>query len=227
MSRLFHVSEACEQMGLRAGAVVFRNAEILAADAELNELIYKTIKEKNYHKISNAEIKKIPEIERLHEIFRKSGVNPNRYPPSNERLIRSASKTGRIPTINSFVDAYNFISLKTLCTLGAHDMERLSFPISLSLTAGNESFIPLGQNEKLKIDSGEFAYIDAENRIICRMDLLQAEFSKVTDKTENVLLIIEGTDIMDRYYFERVFEETISLITGQTRASYDIIAYPI
>ena len=40
---------------------------------------------------------------------------------------------------------------------------------------------------------GEYGYVDAKDRVLCRLDVLQADFSKVTAGTVNALLIIEGT----------------------------------
>src|SRR5437764_7364299 len=126
------------------------------------------------------------------EVLKKVGVNPRRDQPSVERLLTFALKRGDLPAINSLVDAYNLVSVRTLCSLGAHDLDALTPPVSLRMLTGNETFTPLGKAAE-SVTPGEFGYVDAADRVLCRLDVLQADFSKVTTATQNALLIVEGT----------------------------------
>src|ERR671922_220908 len=51
---------------------------------------------------------------------------------------------------------------------------------------------PLGRAEPQSVAAGEYGYVDARGRLLCRLDVVQADFSKVTADTVNALLIIEG-----------------------------------
>ena len=187
---IFNVTEACYALGLRVGAVVFRGVEIGESPAELKQEIDEEIIRIKEHFHDIKQIRSLDEITVLHNIFRAIGVNPKRMQPSNQRLLELACKRGVLPPINALVDTYNLISIRTRASIGAHDLDRLSLPVSLTMTTGSESFVPLGTMDELPVPAGEFAYVDAANRMICRLDVRQADFSKVTGASRNILLII-------------------------------------
>lgn len=127
------------------------------------------------------------------EILRQVGVNPRKEKPSLERLLTTAHKKGDLPAISNLVDAYNLVSMRSGCSLGAHDLDRITPPVSLRFLTGLESFTPLGSASPQTVNPREFAYVDAADRVLCRLDILQADFSKVTPASHNVFLIVEGT----------------------------------
>ena len=137
-----------------------------------------------------------------------------------------AHKRGALPSINNLVDVYNLISLRWKCSLGAHDMDRLSLPIQFRILEGTENFIPLGNVDRDSCNEGEFGYVDSENRLICRLDVRQAEFSKITPKTTNVLLIVGGTTVQRKTEMEEIFDEAIARISEVCGGDSQIVHFP-
>jgi len=127
--------------------------------------------------------------------------------------------------VNNLVDAYNLVSLRTRCSLGAHDLDRLAVPVELRLFRGNESFRPLGSREDQHVNRGEFGYVDRENRVICRLDSLQAEFSKVTTDTTRALLIVESTTAHDTEQLERDFAATRAVLDRYCGTKAEVVAF--
>ena len=192
------MSQDCADLGLRAGAFVLEDVQIAEASQELRSQIDDEVQRIRSEFASPAEIRSIAELVKLYEILRSVGVKPRSHPPSTQKLLESAWRRGKLPEVNNLVDAYNLVSLLTRCSLGAHDLDRLAVPVELRLFRGNESFRPLGSREDQQVNRGEFGYVDAENRVICRLDSLQADFSKVTTDTTQALLIVES-DHRPRY----------------------------
>jgi DNA/RNA-binding domain of Phe-tRNA-synthetase-like protein len=58
-----------------------------------------------------------------------------------------------------------------------------------------------------------YGYVDAADRLLCRLDVRQADFSKVTERTRNVLLIVEGTAEHEPNVQRRAAEEVIEVVT--------------
>ena len=131
---------------------------------------------------SPAAVRSCPEVAAFQQLHRRVGVNPRKEQSSVERLLLLALKRGELPAINSLVDAYNLVSLRTRCSLGAHDLDAIALPVSLRLLTGQESFTPLGENVPAAVVPGEYGYVDAANRLLCRLDVRQADFSKVTER---------------------------------------------
>lgn len=234
--KTFLVSEECRDLGLRAGAVVIRDVQISAATAELRAQIDEEVQRIRSEFATPAEIRSLPELVKMHEILRKAGVKPRNHPPSTQKLLEFVLKRGMLPAVNNLVDAYNLVSVRTRCSLGAHDLDRISVPVKLRLLRGDERFRPLGGN-RLKgegrrlsaaqpVNRGEFGYVDADDRVICRLDSLQAEFSKITPTTTRALLIIEASTAVNREQLEKIFSETAERIGRYCHGQVESVVLP-
>jgi DNA/RNA-binding domain of Phe-tRNA-synthetase-like protein len=220
----FAFADECLRLGLRAGAIVFRNVRIGVRDAVLQAEI-----EREAHAIrsrfkSAGDIRALPEVIAYQDLLRQVGVNPRREQPSVEKLLGFALRHGNLPAINSLVDAYNLVSIRSLCSLGAHDLDKFTPPATLRLLTGRESFTPLGSDKSVSIIPGEYGYVDAEDRVLCRLDVLQAEFSKVTTSTVNALLIIEGTATHPADHLRRAFDGAAEQVTRHCGGTAEVIA---
>jgi DNA/RNA-binding domain of Phe-tRNA-synthetase-like protein len=222
----FIVAEACLQLGLQAGAVIFRNVHVTPTNPALRSDIQQAARAVQGRFASPGAIRSAPEVVRFQEILRKVGVNPRKEQPSLERLLTIALKRADLPAVNSLVDAYNLVSLRSGCSLGAHDLDKIALPVALRLLTGGESFTPLGRDAAVAVTSGEFGYVDAQGRVLCRLDVLQAEFSKVTTGTTHVLLIIEGTAAHPPDALRQAFAEAIDRVTRFCGGKGEVIASP-
>jgi DNA/RNA-binding domain of Phe-tRNA-synthetase-like protein len=224
---MFKVSEDCIQLGLRAGAIVFRNVCIAATSPALRAEIAHEVQAIQAKFASPDAVRALPEVIGFQELLRKVGVNPRKEQPSVERLLNYALKRADLPAINSLVDAYNLISVRSMCSLGAHDLDRLALPVTLRLLTGQESFTPLGRATETAITPAEYGYVDAANRVLCRLDLLQAEFSKVTTGTSHVLLLVEGTTAHAADAVRQAFAEVMARVTHHCGGTAEVAAFPI
>jgi len=224
--KTFAVTEECVDLGLRAGAVVLRDVNIDAAGPDLREAMDRAVENIRNDAESMAKLRSSPGMQKLCEVFRTVGVRPRRQPPSVQRLFQYAIKRGSIPSINNLVDAYNLMSLRTGFSMGAHDLDLVTCPVTLRLFRGDETFVPLGKTEQVEVTPGEFGYVDAENRLLCRLDVLQADFSKVGTHTRNALLIIEGTAAHDQDALALAFPDTVAMIQRYCGGSAETVALP-
>jgi DNA/RNA-binding domain of Phe-tRNA-synthetase-like protein len=218
----FLIAEACLHLGLRAGAIVFRDLRIAPAPPELRAEIDREIQEVRSCFAGPSAMRSCPEVAAFQQLHRRVGVSARKEQSSVERLLLLALKRGELPAINNLVDAYNLVSLRTRCSLGAHDLDAITLPVSLRLLTGRESFTPLGEATAAAVVPGEYGYVDAAERLLCRLDVRQADFSKVTQRTRNALLIVEGTAEHHPEVLRRASEQVIELTTrycgGMVRA---------
>ncbi len=223
---LFGVADKCLNLGLRAGAIVFREVSIGPASPELRAEISREATLVGRRFADVAAIRTSAEIQPFHELLRKVGANPRRDQNSVERLLTFAFKKGDLPAINSLVDAYNLVSLRSGLSLGAHDLDRIALPVRLRLLCGQETFVPLGASEPATVAAGEFGYMDGQGRLLCRLDVVQADFSKVTGATRNVLLIVEGTACHSSDLLSQTVEEVIATVTRHCGGTTEVAAWP-
>jgi DNA/RNA-binding domain of Phe-tRNA-synthetase-like protein len=159
-------------------------------------------------------------------VLRRVGANPRKDPPSIDRLLTFAVKRGDLPAVNNLVDAYNLASIRSKCSLGAHDLDRITCPVALKVLTGLETFTPLGHTDAQPIVAGEYGYVDAADRLLCRLDVLQADFSKVTAQTRHALLIVEATATHPPAIVRQAFEQAIALVTRSCGGSAEIVLSP-
>ncbi|HEY7313897.1 MAG TPA: phenylalanine--tRNA ligase beta subunit-related protein [Gemmataceae bacterium] len=221
---MFAVSAECVQLGLRAGSVVFRDVRIAPAPLELRAAIAEAIQAVRKAFAAPAEVRSCVEVAAFQALHRCLGVNPRKEQSSVERLLLLALKRGEVPAINSLVDAYNLVSLRRRCSLGAHDLDAIAPPVSLRLLTGRETFTPLGASASAIVVPGEYGYVDAADRLLCRLDVRQADFSKVTETTRNVLLIVEGTAEHDPEALRRAVEEVMETVMRYCGGTAEVVA---
>ncbi len=123
----------------------------------------------------------------LHDTF----SNDKGMPSSCEVLTDLILRNGSVPRINTFVDVYNVVSVLTGISIGAHDTDQVSGNAQLLTMAQDLSFEPIGGRGNGIAKRGEFAYAD-DAGVICRMDIKQCDRTKITNKTQNVLVIFQG-----------------------------------
>jgi DNA/RNA-binding domain of Phe-tRNA-synthetase-like protein len=222
----FRVAEDCIRLGLRAGAVALRNVRVAPSGPDLLAEIAGAVETVRVVLPDSVAVRSVPEVVAFHEILRKVGVNPRRDQPSVERLLNFALKRGTLPAINSLVDAYNLVSIRSFCSLGAHDLDRIALPVSLRLLNGTETFTPLGSTTEVVVKPGEYGYVDAHGRVLCRLDVVQAEFSKVTSDTVNALLIVEGTAGHRPEMLHKAVAEAMELILRHCGGTAEVLARP-
>jgi DNA/RNA-binding domain of Phe-tRNA-synthetase-like protein len=137
-------------------------------------------------------VKSDPILAEFRDLHIKVGRSNRRLTAAPEALISRLMRTGTMPRINLIVDIYNLISLKTRLSLGAHDVKKLDGDVSLRFTDGSEIFVPLGVTSAEPIPAGEYAYVDDHNNVLCRMECLQGDKTKVDVSTTDVFYIIQG-----------------------------------
>src|SRR5262249_46637606 len=123
---------------------------------------------------SSAAMRSTPEVAAFHDILRKVGVSPSRDRSSVDRLLSYVIKRSTLPTVNCLVDAYILVSVRSFCSLGANVLDRIAPPVSLCLFPQARAFTPLGATTKAAVNAGEYGYVDASGRVLCRLDVVQA-----------------------------------------------------
>ena len=93
--------------------------------------------------------------------------------------------------MSAAVDCYNIVSARTLLSIGAHDLDHLDLPITLRRIVDTDFFQPLGTGETQRL-TGEYGYVDKNGYVICRLDVLQCEWSKVTKDTRSAAFFLQG-----------------------------------
>lgn len=132
-----------------------------------------------------------PNLRAYREFFWRIGIDPTKTRPSAEALIRRILHGNPLPRINTLVDAYNLASIETAISLAAFDEDRLKGQPLMRYAEEGESFLGIGMSHPISLRGGEIIIADSE-RLIAIYPYRDAEYSKVTEETRNVLILVCG-----------------------------------
>jgi DNA/RNA-binding domain of Phe-tRNA-synthetase-like protein len=97
-------------------------------------------------KYKDQPLGEISTVRQVRAIFHKAGLDPTRYRPSSESLLRRAVKGKGLYFINSVVDLVNYFSLKMVWPIGLYDADKLRPPIELRVGREGESYEGIGRD---------------------------------------------------------------------------------
>lgn len=92
------------------------------------------------------EINKIPAIAATRSAYKACGKDPNRYRPSQEQLMRRIVRGLGLYTVNSIVDTGNMLSLRTGCSVGCFDADKVDGEtVTLGIGRHDEPYEGIGR----------------------------------------------------------------------------------
>lgn len=211
MSFQFELTTAAAKLGLRTLVWVEHDLNGQAQTAGLDELRGRLLAEA--HESSNA---CAPIIAGYRQLRERVGRSIKRFPPSPMALRGQFERRGTITAVSPAVDIYNLVSLVTGLSIGAHDLALVHGNARLDITEGNETFVPLGsaatEAQPRRIPAGEYAYIDADDRVLCRMEYRQSAQTCLTPNSRDGLFILQGHEATSCDLLQRVGERVSALL---------------
>ena len=204
------------------------NAKIVSmkgVDIRLENVELEAFKSEVLHRVrSNWTLDQLRE----HSIFRayrdffwRIGVDPTKNRPAAEALIRRILHGNPIPRINTLVDSYNLASIETTIAIAAFDEDKLRGGLNMRQAESGEEFLGIGMDKPAKLRGGEVVVADDEG-LVAVYPYRDADFSKVTVRTRNVLFLICGVPNISSEvlsYAGKVTEEYVDRFCDGTRVS--------
>jgi len=160
------------------------------ADSALEEFKREVLEEtRNMYDIEN--LKDRPILRAYRDFFWRLGVDPTKTRPAAEALIRRVLRERPLPRINTLVDAYNLASIKTEIAIAAFDSDRVLGELMMRYSKEGEEFLGIGMKSPLRLNGREIVISDKE-KLLAVYPYRDAEDTKVTEATRNVLLLFCG-----------------------------------
>lgn len=199
-------------LGVRGAYFAIGNLQNSEKDSRF-ELLRKAVIEHTLDCLSAESIENDPVLIGFRELHNAVGRSNTKNVSSPESLLQFLLEKKALPRINLIVDIYNVISIKTRLALGAHNISNISGGVHLRLTNGNEKFMPLGSTKEKTLGPGEYAYVDDDNDVLCRLETRQVEKTKVNLDTTECFYIVQGNLKTSDGEILAAAEELISLTT--------------
>lgn len=164
------------------------------------------------HTYDLAAVKDVPIFRAYRDFFWRIGIDPTKNRPAAEALIRRVLAGKPLPTINTLVDAYNLASIKSCIAIGAFDAGRLRGDLVLRLARKGEEFTGIGMKKPVVLEGNEAVVSDSE-KLIAIYPYRDADDTKVTEATKDVLLLLCGAPGIKEEVLKNAAQITIDYIT--------------
>lgn len=198
--------------GLNIGVVVAKGINNTGSDDLIRKLLRdEEVSARNHLAISDLSTD--PKIVIWQEAYRLFGTKPKEHRSSVENLYRVVLSGNSLRQINKLVDIYNLISLKHRLPVGGEDLDQIRGDIELTFAKGAEPpTLLLGDQEPRPPHPGEVIYKDKTSAICRRWNWREADRTKLTERTKNCVLVIEGLQPVTQQDIEIATKELTSLI---------------
>lgn len=121
----------------------------------------------------------------VRRLFKASGIDPSRYRPSGEALVRRILKKHDLHRINNIVDINNICSIESLFPLGAYDCEHIVGDVHTRLGEGDESYTGIGKEINI---AGKLVSADCQGAF--GSPIADSSRTKITESTREVLVLL-------------------------------------
>lgn len=189
---------------------VVREVNVKSTNAQVNSLRQAVIEEVR-SKYELKLLKDNPTVRAYRDLFWSLGVDPTKRRPSGEALLRRVLHGGGIPQISTVVDSYNLASLKTIIPLSGFDLDTLHLPLCVRLSRQNEEFYGIGMKAPIRLEKRMLVLADRK-QIVCIYPYRDAEATKITKKTRNVVIVGYGAPKVQREELTKAVKTALSFI---------------
>lgn len=167
-------------MGYIKGKVKVENScdELIKIMKDLEEEIISTMKIEDITKEKN--------IISGRELYKALGKSPSKYRTSSEALLRRIIQGKGLYFVNNVVDINNILSIRTRCSCGSYDLDKVTMPLVFSVGAEGETYKGIGKDminiENLPVFKDEKDCFGSPTS--------DSERAMITDKAENIVMFV-------------------------------------
>lgn len=178
--------------GVNIGVVIVKNLRNTGDNTEIQAALRKQEKRiKDTYKLEDLGSE--PNIAVWRKAYADFGAKPKEHKSSVENLYRLILEGLSLRHVNNLVDIYNLISLKYTLPVGGEDLDQIQGDILLTFATDNElPVLLLGDKDPRSPKLGEVIYKDQVSTICRRWNWREVSRTKLTQQTQNCILVIEG-----------------------------------
>jgi DNA/RNA-binding domain of Phe-tRNA-synthetase-like protein len=203
------------------GIAIIKGVKIDKENEELNKKIDEFVKSQTG--LTTEIIGQYSEIQSYRKIYKAMGIDWHSRRPSPEALLRRIALSKGLYRINTCVDAYNLVVMKYRVSSGAFDLDKIKFPTVLRFPKQGEEILLLGDKEPTKYKTTELAYFDKQGGYNIDFNYRDAQRTVVTEKTQNLLINVDGIFEITRDVVEKTLKETINEILKYCGGKLEIV----
>ncbi len=171
------------------------------------------------HEIKPEDIRNLHNVSLYRDVMQKSGINPNKYPPSIEAMFKRIIKGGQLPVINALVDLCNAVSLERGISLGGHDLIDIHEDLEVRYSRKGDVFLPFGSESYEDVPEGELIFTSGNIVQTLKWVWRQSELGKVTLKSSHIFFQLVGFEYEEGSTLYEAMSDIENLITNRFKGN--------
>lgn len=182
------------EIALKLGFLHLTDCRIAASSDALRS-IYDEVASAARERFADTPLGEHPVAGGVRRLFKSVGIDPSRYRPSGEALVRRILKGQGLYHVNSIVDINNICSIESLFPLGAYDCKHLKGDVSIRLGTSDEIYRGIGKEINI---AGKLVSADSDGAF--GSPIADSDRTKITEDTRDVLVLLyapESTEDSD------------------------------
>jgi DNA/RNA-binding domain of Phe-tRNA-synthetase-like protein len=207
--------------GLRLGILHYDNVALSPTPGMLKGRINLFLENMRYDYLDKT-ITDIPGIAEWRRVFKTLGMDPSRYRPSSEALVRRVLQNKPLHWIHTGVDVNNFLSLQFGLPAGLYNRDRITGDVSLRLGRSGETYE--GLNGREISCEGKLVLTDAQGPF--GSPFVDSVRTSVTEDATKLLHVFFIYPEFDRWTDEQLLHSAGDMFTHVNGGRCDINGQP-
>ncbi|MFV8830293.1 B3/4 domain-containing protein [Alkalihalobacterium sp. APHAB7] len=166
--------------------------------------------------LESNELMSYPGITEWRNTFKLLSIDPGRYRPSSEALLRRIKKSEFLPSVHSAVDLNNFFSIRHQIPFGIYDLLQLEGEISIRLGTREDRYLGINGRE----NNMEGKLLSSDGKGPFGSPIVDSKRSAVTELTTQALQLIYLQPSMDEEECKQLLHSVGKMFTQVHGGNY-------
>ncbi len=199
------------------GYAFIKEVQIGKAEKSLKREIMEIIKEvRNKYEGRSQMYLSLP-IKSMRDLFKRNGIDPSKYSPSAEALLKRIIDGKDLYRINNVVECNNMGSMKYELPMGVYDLDELVGDVIFQLGSEGDFMDTMAKG---KMDMRDILFT-RDNDKLFGSPISDSPYAMITEDTKNVLLLVYGTRDMAENYLLESTRSTAEKIVQYSKGNLD------
>jgi DNA/RNA-binding domain of Phe-tRNA-synthetase-like protein len=150
-----------------------------------------------------------PGVAENRSVFKKLGIDPSRYHPASEALLRRVLSGKELPPINSGVDVNNFFSIRFAIPIGLYNLDKLEGDVEVRIGDAEDTYEGLNGREM----NMEGKLLSADSVGAFGSPIVDSKRTMVDETVANALHIVYLQPSMDEGEAREMLESMAKMFT--------------
>jgi len=199
---------------IKFGILVGRNI-VNSETTTLDQERLRKAENKMRDEIKPDNLRELHNVALYRDVMIKSGINPNKYPPSVEAMFKRIIKGGHLPVINALVDLCNAVSIEQGISLGGHDLKDIHEDLEVRYSRKGDIFLPFGSEDYEDVQEGELVFASGNIVQTLKWVWRQSELGKITNESNDIFFQLVGFEYDEESTLYKAMEDIENLVINR------------